>query len=61
MRPAVPFTAHDAARDIRDTLIADGFKVQRCDCCPWSGREFIYSMPNGDRFRVTVTKLRGRA
>lgn len=57
--PTVPFTAVDAARDIRETLIADGFDVADCDCCAPS--QFLtYRMPNGDRFKVTVTKLRGQ-
>lgn len=58
--PAVRFTACDAAQDIRETLIAEGFDVSACTCWHHPCQSLVYNMPNGDRFRVAVTKLRGR-
>jgi hypothetical protein len=58
--PTAPFTAREAAQDIRETLIAEGFDVNACTCWHHPCQSLTYRMPNGDRFKVTVTKLRGR-
>lgn len=53
--PAEPRLAEDEIYDIREALANSGFDVGRIN-----GQSVTYRAPNGERFKVVVSKLRGR-